>query len=258
MSKPRTPRLEFQLRSSALKDSDIITLPPVAPKASQPSLALTATLMLPCEPRFLIRLIDDSNGQSRWTTPEAARDAEMATRIFPQYHRSGRSVQSAFEAMAAHQPATRSVQHDLRRQAEAQRRAEREWTRPAYVVADAANGTAYLQSTMPSSPGIVHSDREEHVDADSDGEEENAPQGAQQEGEEDEGSEDDDAAAEIDPDSMPSVGASCQRCIEKKTRCDRRRPCQFCLRDGIAEGGCFLPRGSDSPDATVSCLILTP
>lgn len=254
MSKSLTQKLEFQLKSSALYESNIIILPPVAPNASQPPLAVTTGVALPCEPRFLIRLIDEPDtGRSRWTTPEAARDAQMGSRIYPPYHRSARSVQSALEGMIAHEVAARSIQQDLERRAEAERRAERESNRPAYIIADAANGTAYEQRAMPTSPGDAGNESEEDTAyAGIGGEEESALRGAQQQGEEMEESEDDDAPGEIDPDSTPYVGASCQRCMDKRTPCNRRRPCQVCVRDGIAEEGCFLPRDSDSPEAIVS------
>lgn len=255
MSKSLTQRLEFQLNSSALYDSNIITLPPVASTVGQPPLALTATLMLPCEPRFFVRLVDHPDtGRSRWTTPEAARDAEMGSRIYPPYHPSARSVRSALDAMVAHEAVTRSIQQDLSRQAEAQRRVERERTRPAYIIADAANGTASEQSTMPTSPGDAGNDGKELTMGVSNGDDEEiAFEGAQQEDQEGEEHEDDDGAAgKIDPDSMPLVGASCQRCIDNKTQCNRRRPCQFCLRDDVLEGGCFFARDPDSPEAIVS------
>ncbi|KAF2162436.1 hypothetical protein M409DRAFT_58206 [Zasmidium cellare ATCC 36951] len=237
MSQPLTPKNEHALTSSGLLSSSIITLAPVSPLASAPPVTTNRSL-LPCEPRFLIRLVDDPQGNSRWTTPEAARDAESGSRFLPPYHPASRSVQGALEARAAHAAAVRYREEQLRLQAEADWRKQQAQIRPIFVIANAAEGTAG-EYTRLTSPGAGEEDG---------GEDEAAQQPAgEEEAEAEEGS-----AGGVDADSMKWVGASCQRCIQKKTRCNRRRPCQFCLQDGVGEEGCALPRGSDSPELAVA------
>ncbi|KAK4494672.1 hypothetical protein PRZ48_014028 [Zasmidium cellare] len=259
MSQPLRPKGEFVLFSSALCDSNIIVLPPVAANLTTPPIALITT-PLPCDRRFLIRLIDDPQGRSRWITPETARDAESASRIIPPYHPAALNVQAALQGNANHATAVRNHQANLQREAEADRGKQSTRPRPVFVVADAANGTAHVLSRLPRSPEAEpagEAEGEEEPPAPTGlqaqgevegGEQPATPSGPQAPSEEDEDSED----GGIDPDSMPHVGAACARCIEHKRRCNRRRPCQFCLRDGIGEQGCVLPRDSSSPEPTTS------
>lgn len=153
------------INQSGLMRSDIFTLDAVPANAASPPQHLAAAAMLPCEPRFLLRLPDDEQGRSRWISPEAYQRVS-SSRFLPPLHESSRRPQEALAALAAHENAVSQTQH--RQKFLTNHVQER-------AALEAANAAEATEEGFDSSAEAVNGGEEE-------AREENAPQQGEQDG----------------------------------------------------------------------------
>lgn len=229
---------EQKLQQSALSLSSIATLPPMGPNVAQPSAQHADSL--PCEPRFIIRLPDDEQGQSRWTTPEAMYLANQS-RYLPPTHPASQDWQLLHPVKAAEEDAERRKERQDRQQEDAQEGQQEEQT------GDVLGSGAPIQIVGDTRSGPVDAGEQENEQG-----EDKPPTESGQLGEDVEMG---GLARTPNPDPMSFVRASCSRCVDQQKRCNRRQPCQHCLNDGLGEDACTARRADSEPEDSVSTLI---